>query len=170
MAFERRYRRTKLDSDRLFTYLFINQALLSATYTMTSSPLYIVNNCSNLNQISLTNAMICRMNKKVFSFFLKSLVFVISLMSTGGLFHDLGAATENARSDETSLKRGTTRSCLPAERTEARPGMLATGETNSVRYDGARRLTAWCTKKQSLNSILSGIGNQWSSYIAGATC
>ena len=78
-------------------------------------------------------------------------------MSTGRLFHALGAATENARSDETSLERGTTRSCLPAERREARPGMLATGVTNSVRYDGARPLTAWCTKRQSLNLILSAI-------------
>ena len=81
-------------------------------------------------------------------------------MSTGRLFHALGAAMENARSDETSLERGTTRSCLPAERREVRPGMLATGVTNSVRYDGARPLTAWCTKRQSLNSILSAIGNQ----------
>ena len=110
------------------------------------------------------------LNKKVFSFFLKSLVSVISLMSTGRLFHALGAATENARSDETSLKRGTTRSCLPAERREARPGMLATRVTNSVRYDDAWPLTAWNTKKQSLNLILSAIGNQWSSYIAGVTC
>ena len=110
------------------------------------------------------------LNKKVFSFFLKSLVSVISLMSTGRLFHALGAETENARSDETSLERGTTRSCLPAERREARPGMLATGVTNSVRYDGARPLTAWCTKRQSLNLILSAISNQWSSYIAGVTC
>ena len=85
-------------------------------------------------------------------------------MSTGRLFHALGAATENARSDETSLERGTTRSCLPAERREARPGMLATGVTNSVRYEtssyGARPLTAWNTKRQSLNLILSAIGNQ----------
>ena len=63
-------------------------------------------------------------------------------MSTGRLFHALGATTENARSDETSLERGTTRSCLPAERREAHPGMLAAGETNSVRYDGARPMTA----------------------------
>ena len=65
------------------------------------------------------------LNKKVYSFSLKSLVSVISLMSAGRLFQTLGAATENARSDETSLERGTTRSCLPAERREARPGMLA---------------------------------------------
>ena len=75
-----------------------------------------------------------------------------SLMSTGRLFHALGAVTENARSDETSLERGTTRSCLPAERREARFGMLAMGVTNSVRYDGARPLTAWNTKRQSLNN------------------
>ena len=54
-----------------------------------------------------------------------SLVSVISLMSIGRPFHALGAAMENARSDETSLERGTTRSCLPAERREAHPGMLA---------------------------------------------
>ena len=81
-------------------------------------------------------------------------------MSTSRPFHALGAATENARSDETSLKRGTARSCFPAERREARPGMLATGVTNSVRYDGARPLTAWYAKRQSLNLILSAIGNQ----------
>ena len=81
-------------------------------------------------------------------------------MSTGRLFHALGAATENASSDETSLECGTTRSCFPAERREARPGMLATGVTNSVRYDVARPLTAWCTKRQSLSLILSAIGNQ----------
>ena len=105
--------------------------------------------------------MICRIEQKSFQFlFEKPPVSVISLMSTGRLFHALGAATENARSDETSLERGTTRSCLPAERREARPGMLATGVTNSVRFDGARPLTAWCTKRQSLNLILSTIGNQ----------
>ena len=46
-----------------------------------------------------------------------------------------------------------TRSRLPAERREARPGMLATGVTNSVRYDGARPLTAWCTKRQSFRCL-----------------
>ena len=50
-------------------------------------------------------------------------------MSTGRSFHALGAAMENARSDETSLESGTTRSCLLAERREARPGMLVTGVT-----------------------------------------
>ena len=34
----------------LFIYLFINQTLLSATYTMTSGQLNIVYNCSNLNK------------------------------------------------------------------------------------------------------------------------
>ena len=71
-------------------------------------------------------------------------------MSTGRLFQALGAATENARSDETSLDRGTTKSCFPAERREARPGTLATDVTNSVRYDGARPLIEWWTKRQSL--------------------
>ena len=55
------------------------------------------------------------LKRYVFSLFLNSLVSVISLMSTGILFQALGVATENARSDETSLDRGTTRSCLPAE-------------------------------------------------------
>ena len=53
-------------------------------------------------------------------------------MSTGRLFQAFGAATENARSDETSLDRRTTRSCLPAERREARPGTLATEVINMV--------------------------------------
>ena len=81
-------------------------------------------------------------------------------MSTGRLFQALGAASENARSDETSLECGTTRSRLPAERRKARPVMLATGVTNSVRYDGARPLAAWNTNRQSFNLILSAIGNQ----------
>ena len=110
---------------------------------MTSGQLYIVHNCSNLNKISLSKAMICRIKQKVFSFFLKSLVSEISLMSTGRLFYALGAATENARSDETSLESGTTRSCLPAQRREARPVMLATGVTNSVRYGGGVTLLWW---------------------------
>ena len=75
-------------------------------------------------------------------------------MSTGRLFQAFGAATENARSDETSLDRGTTRSCLSAEQREARPGTLATDVTNSVKYDGARPLIEWWTKRQSLNLIL----------------
>ena len=49
------------------------------------------------NKISLSNAMICRIKQKSFQFFLKSLMSVISLMST------VDAATENARSDETSV-------------------------------------------------------------------
>ena len=46
------------------------------------------------------------------------------------LFQAFGAATENAHLDETSLDRGTTRSCL--EWREAWPGTLATEVTNSV--------------------------------------
>ena len=65
-------------------------------------------------------------------------------MSTGRLFHALGAATENARSDETSLERGTTRSYLPAERREARPGMLATGVTNSIQSRIHNSTTTHC--------------------------
>ena len=45
--------RVKLISYCLFIYLFINQTLFSATYTMTSGQLYIVYDCSNLNKISL---------------------------------------------------------------------------------------------------------------------
>ena len=54
-------------------YLFINQTLLSATYTMTSGQLYIVYNCSNLNKISLSNAMICRIEQKSFQFLFEKL-------------------------------------------------------------------------------------------------
>ena len=50
----------------LFIYLSINQTLLSATYKMTSGQLYIVQNCSNLNKISSSNAMICRIEQKKF--------------------------------------------------------------------------------------------------------
>ena len=89
-------------------------------------------------------------------------------MSTGRLFHALGAVGESARSKETSLERGT-RSYLLAEQKEARPGILATGVTNSVKYDNAWPLTAWCTKRQSLNLILAAISNHGSSYIAGVT-
>ena len=48
--------------------IIINQTLFSATYTMTSGQLYIVYNCSNLNKISLSNAMICRIEQKSFQF------------------------------------------------------------------------------------------------------
>ena len=54
-------------------YLFINQTLFSATYTMTSGQLYIVYNCSNLNKISLSNAMICRIEQKSFQFLFEKL-------------------------------------------------------------------------------------------------
>ena len=57
----------------LFIYLFINQSLLSATYTMTSGQLYIVYSCSNLNEISLSNAMICRIEQKSFQFLFEKL-------------------------------------------------------------------------------------------------
>ena len=62
---------------------------------------------------------------------------VVSLMSTGNLFHAFGPATENARSEETSLVRGTNKSCFTAERSVARPGMSTTEVTSSVKYDGA---------------------------------
>ena len=45
---------------------------------------------------------------------------------------------ENTRSDETSLDRGTTRSCLPAERREARPG---TSHYTTLRYVTLRYFT-----------------------------
>ena len=57
----------------LFIYLFINQTLLSATYTMTSSQLYTVHNCSNSNKISLSKAMICRIKQKSFKFLFEKL-------------------------------------------------------------------------------------------------
>ena len=104
-----------------------------------------------------------------FSFFLKSFVSVVSLMSTGNLFHAFGPATENARSEETSLVRGTNKSCFAAERSVARPGMSMTEVTSSFNYDGARPLMAWCTKMQSLKFIRSEIGSQCSSYRAGDT-
>ena len=57
----------------LFIYLFINQTLFSAPYTMTSGQLYIIYNCSNLNKISLSNAMICRIEQKSFQFLFEKL-------------------------------------------------------------------------------------------------
>ena len=57
----------------LFIYLFINQTLLSAIYTMTSGQLYIVHNCSNLNKISLSKAMICKIKQKSFQFLFEKL-------------------------------------------------------------------------------------------------
>ena len=73
-------------------------------------------------------------------------------MLTGRPFHALGGATENIRPDETSLKSGTTRSCLPAERREA---LLYLGKL--VKYDGVRPLTAWCNKRQFYNPIFHKI-------------
>ena len=90
-------------------------------------------------------------------------------MSTGNLFHAFGPATENARSEETSLVRGTNKSCFAAERGVARPGMSTTEDTSSVKYNGTRPLMAWCTKIQSLKFIRSEIGSQCSSYRAGDT-
>ena len=60
-------------------------------------------------------------------------------------------------------------SCFAAECSVARPGMLTTEVTSSVKYDGARPLMAWCTKIQNLKFIRSEIGNQCSSYRAGDT-
>ena len=90
-------------------------------------------------------------------------------MSTGSLFQAYGPATENARSEETSLVRGTNKSCFAAERSDARSGMLTTEVTSSVKYDGALPLMAWCTKIQSLKFIHSEVGSQCSLYSAGDT-
>ena len=103
-----------------------------------------------------------KIGKNVVSFFSSSLVSVISLMSTGKLFQALGATARNAYSNETNLDCGMTRSFLPSERRETQPGTSATEVTNSVKYDGARPLITWYTKRQSLNLIFSAIGNQWS--------
>src|SRR6218665_1082439 len=70
-------------------------------------------------------------NKKVLSCFLNSPVSRVDLISTGSLFHAFGAATSKALSEETSLVLGTSSSCLPTERSDARPGIAATGVTNS---------------------------------------
>ena len=99
-------RRTACTYCLFIFYLFINQAFLSATYTMTSGQLNIVLNCSIKIKFYCQIPLYAELNKKVFNFFLKSLVSVISLMSTGRPFHALGAATKNACSDETSLKYG----------------------------------------------------------------
>ena len=133
---------------------------------MISGQLNIVYNCPIKTKFHSRIPWYAELNRKVFSFFLESLVYVLSLMSTSRPFHALGAATENARSDETSLKRGTTRSCLPAERREARPDVgYGSYQLGKIRRAGP--LTAWCTKRQSLNLIPSEISNQW--YIASGT-
>ena len=77
------------------------------------NPACLVQNNKFLNHWDIVGS--ARLKRYVFSFFLNSLVSVISLMLKGRLFQALGAATENAHSDETSLDCGTTRSCLPAE-------------------------------------------------------
>ena len=56
-------------------------------------------------------------------------------MSTESLFHAFGAATSKALSEETSLVLGTSNSCLPTERSEARPVIAATGG-HRLRYVG----------------------------------
>ena len=71
----------RIITDLFIIYLFINQTLLSATYTMTSGQLYIVHNCSNLNKISLSNAMICRIKQKGFQIGEKELSASISANS-----------------------------------------------------------------------------------------
>ena len=68
----------------------------------------------------------------------------------GRLFQAFGAAMENARSDETRNQSWLQNNQLPAEWREAWPGTLATDVTNSVKYDGARPLIEWWTKRQSL--------------------
>ena len=54
----------------------------------------------------------------------------VDLMSIGRVFQAFGATT----AEDTSLVCGTSSSCLPAERSEARPGMSATGVTSSEIY------------------------------------
>ena len=71
-------------------------------------------------------------------------------MSTGSLFQAFGPATENARSEETSLVRGTNKSCFAAERSVARPGMSTTElpvQSNTMVLDrwwhGAPKYRVW---------------------------
>jgi len=52
-------------------------------------------------------------------------------MSTGSLFQAFCAATVTALSEDKSLVCGKFSSSLPAEHSEARPGMSATGVTSS---------------------------------------
>ena len=56
----------------LFIYLLIRHFWVPLT-PMTSGQLYIVYNCSNLNKISLSNAMICRIEQKSFQFLFEKL-------------------------------------------------------------------------------------------------
>ncbi len=60
-------------------------------------------------------------NKNVFSFRLKTTVFVLVLRSIRSWFHVRGPATKKARSSSLSLVDCLTRSLLLAERLEARP-------------------------------------------------
>ena len=84
----------------------------------------------------------CTKSKKVFSCFLNDPVSRVDLISTGSLFHAFGAAMANARSEDTSLDRGTTSSSLSAEQSDdARPGLYPTGFTSSeIQADGNRRV------------------------------
>ena len=72
-------------------------------------------------------------NKNVFSFRLKIAVSVIHLSSVGKRFKARGAATEKARSPHFSFVLGMTRSCLPADCNDARPGESATPVIKSDR-------------------------------------
>ena len=58
---------------------------------------------------------------------------VVTLMSTGNLFHAFGPATEKACSEDKKINPVQT-----VERNVARPGMSATEVINSAKYDGAR--------------------------------
>src|SRR6218665_3354690 len=59
-------------------------------------------------------------NKKVLSCFLNSPVSRVDIISTGSLFQSFGAAISKALLEETSLVLGTSSSCLPTERSDAR--------------------------------------------------
>ena len=54
----------------------------------------------------------------------------VDLMSIENMFYAFGAATANALSEDTGLDRETS-SCLSAERSDARPGLRATGFTSA---------------------------------------
>ncbi len=73
------------------------------------------------------------MNKKVFSFRLKTAVFVEVLRSVGSWFQARGPATEKARSPSLSFVDCLTRSLLLAEWLEARPGTDAVVVIRSLR-------------------------------------
>jgi hypothetical protein len=72
-------------------------------------------------------------NKKVLSCVLKDDVLLTSLSSTGNRFQACGAATENARSPIVSFVLGILSKHLPADHSDARPGMSATKTSSSSR-------------------------------------